>query len=120
MIVTQTLQYIYDLRATIKHMHGALKPCGILLVTVPGISQIYRGEWGKSWYWGFSVASVQRLFGDEFGEECIEVKSYGNVFAATIFLQGLALEEVDAVDLEIPDAAYPMVVTVRAQKRTGE
>jgi hypothetical protein len=45
------------------------------------------------------------------------VEDYGNVFAATAFLQGLAVEELDTRDLDALDHAYPVIVAVRATKR---
>ena len=53
--------------AAVAEMRRALKPGGVALVTVPGISQIDRGEWGESWYWSLTRASALRLFGDVFG-----------------------------------------------------
>jgi hypothetical protein len=117
MIITQTLHLVYDLRAAVKNIHTALSPNGILLLTVPGISQIDRGEYGSCWYWSLSAVSARRLFGDIFGPDMVRIESHGNVFAATAFLQGIALEEVHAKDLDIKDPAYPVTICVRAQKR---
>jgi hypothetical protein len=44
------------------------------------------------------------------------IQSFGNVFAATTFLQGLALEEINQSNLEQHDPAYPVIVTLRARK----
>jgi SAM-dependent methyltransferase len=115
-VFTQTLQLIYDVRAAIAQLHRALAPGGVVLATVPGISQIDRGEWGQTWFWSFTPAAMERLFGDIFGPEAVMVKRYGNVFAATSFLQGLAVEELDTSDLDPVDRAYPVIVTVRARK----
>jgi hypothetical protein len=41
------------------------------------------------------------------------------VYAAVCFLEGLALEEVDAAKLEVLDTSYPVIVTVRARKQEG-
>jgi SAM-dependent methyltransferase len=118
MIVTQTLHFIYDIGAAVRHMHMALRPGGVLLLTVPGISQInYWGQW--STYWSFSEASARRLFGDVFGHQMIEVGSYGNVFAATNFIQGIALEEVRAADLDVHDPNYPLTICVRATRASA-
>lgn len=119
MVVTQTLQLVYDVRAAVQNMYRALRPNGILLVTTPGISQIERGEWGKSWYWSFTSESAQRLFGGVFGPDCVDLHVYGNVLAATAFLQGIALEEVQTADLDVPDAAYPITIAVRARKASA-
>lgn len=117
LVLTQTLHLIYDMRAAVAEMHKALKPGGVVLLTVPGISQVDRGEWGSTWYWALTPAAATRLFTDVFGPENVEVESHGNVYAATAFLQGLAFEEVDRGKLDIADPAYPVVVTVRAQKQ---
>jgi glycosyltransferase involved in cell wall biosynthesis len=115
-IFTQTLQLIYDVRAAVVQLHRALAPGGVLLVTAPGISQIDRGEWGKTWFWSFTPAAMERLFGDVFGPDAVMVQRRGNVFAATAFLQGLAVEELDTSDLDPIDRAYPVIVSVRARK----
>jgi SAM-dependent methyltransferase len=115
-ILTQTLQLIFDIPAALNHLHLALRPGGTLLLTVPFITQIDRGEWGSNWYWGFSPAAVERLLGDVFGREGIMIESYGNVFAATAFLQGLAVEEIDSRKLDVRDEAYPMLVAARAMR----
>ena len=115
-VLTQTLQLIYDVPLAIAHIHRTLAPGGVVLVTVPGISQIDRGEWGKTWFWSFTPAALRRLFGDVFGPEAVMVEDYGNVFAATAFLQGLAVEEIDIASLDPLDHAYPVIVALRARK----
>jgi len=129
MIVTQTLHYIYDMAAAIKQMHKALKPGGVLLLTSPGISRLYRlarredharsvdrGDWKDTWYWSLTEASIRRLFCEAFGDENCEVGVHGNVYAASCFLQGLALEEVDRKKLDVLDPSFPVILTVRARK----
>jgi glycosyltransferase involved in cell wall biosynthesis/SAM-dependent methyltransferase len=116
LVITQTLHLIYDMRAAIAEMHRALKPGGVLLLTCPGISQIDRGEWGATWFWSITRPAAERMFGDVFGAANVAVEVRGNVYAAVCFLEGLALEEVDAAKLEVLDASYPLIVTVRACK----
>jgi SAM-dependent methyltransferase len=115
-VLTQTLHLVYDMRSAVQQVHAALRAGGVLLLTVPGISQLDRGEWGAQWFWALTPAAVQRLVGDIFGQELVAVASPGNVFAATTFLQGLAVQEVDVRRLLPRDPAYPVVVTARAQK----
>jgi SAM-dependent methyltransferase len=117
-VLTQTLQFIFELRSAVAQLHAALKPGGVALVTVPGISQIDRAEdWGGTWYWSFSTASASQLFAEVFDSRSIAVESHGNVFAATSFLQGLAWEEVPRAKLLVQDPDYPVIVTLRARKR---
>ena len=115
-VLTQTLHLIYDVRKAAEQLHRALKVGGTLLLTVPGITPLERGSWGAIWCWSFTRVSAGRLFGDLFGPENVEIEVFGNVFSATAFLQGLAVEEVDRRLLAPHDPAYPVIVAVRARK----
>lgn len=116
-ILTQTLQLIFELEEAVTRLYSALKPRGMLLLTVPGISPIDRGEWADNWCWSFTAVSIRRLFQRRFASDTLDIKTHGNVFAATAFLQGASLAEVDRAKLDIHDQAYPVVITLRAQKR---
>ena len=116
-ILTQTLQFIYDMRAALGELHRILKPGGTVLATVPGISQISRYDmdrWGD--YWRFTTLSAGRLFGEQFPSSAVTVEAYGNVLAATALLQGIVTEELSAEELDSNDPDYPLVVGVRASK----
>lgn len=115
-ILTQTLQLIYDVPAALKTAYRILKPGGVLLATVPGISQISSDEWGKTWYWAFTSLSARRLFSEAFRKEDIDVEVHGNVLTATAFLQGLAAEELRQDELDYADREYEMLITIRAVK----
>jgi SAM-dependent methyltransferase len=117
MIITQTLQFIYDVAPAISSIYRILKPQGVVLATIPGISQIslYDMErWGD--FWRFTSASARRLFEEAFLPNDVDVRTYGNVFAAMAFLHGLATEDVEISKLDSHDPAYEVVVTVRAVK----
>jgi SAM-dependent methyltransferase len=116
LVVTQTLHLIYDMQAAVVEMHGALKPGGVLLLTCPGVSQVDRGAWGQTWFWSLTKPAAQRMFADVFGAANVVVEAQGNVYAAICFLEGLALEEVDASKLGVLDASFPVIVSVRARK----
>ncbi|MBA3734631.1 MAG: methyltransferase domain-containing protein [Actinobacteria bacterium] len=114
-ILTQTLQYIYDLKAAVAHAHRILGPGGTLLCTVPVISRIDRREL-ESEYWRLTAASCSRLFGDVFASDDVAVQGRGNLLAAVAFLVGMAAEELSARELEGDDPFFPLLVTVRATK----
>jgi SAM-dependent methyltransferase len=116
LVITQTLHLIYDMAAAVAELRRALAPGGVLLLTAPGVSSLDRGEWGGSWYWSLTGHSARRLLEDAFGAGNVEVGVFGNVYAATCFLQGLAVEEIDQRLLEPDDPAYPLVVCVRARR----
>jgi SAM-dependent methyltransferase len=116
-VCTQTLHLVFDLRAAIANLHRALRPGGTALVTLPGISQICRspnGEWEDMWR--VTPASAERLFGERFGAAGVHVVSYGNVFSALSFLQGVSAEELRGRDIDAFDPDYPVIVGVAATK----
>lgn len=116
-ILTQVLPFLWDFKAAIDMLERALKPNGVLLATVPGISQISRfdaDQWGD--YWRFTSISARRLFEERFKPEQMSVNVYGNVLAATAFLHGVAAQELRADELDYLDPDYEVTVTVRAQK----
>lgn len=118
-IVTQTLQLIYDIRPAIGTIHRILKPGGVALVTVPGISQINRQDsesWGDYWCWNFTALSMRRLFGEFFRDGDVRVEAHGNVLAAAAFLYGLGRKELKRAELDFKDPDYELLITVRAQK----
>jgi glycosyltransferase involved in cell wall biosynthesis/SAM-dependent methyltransferase len=119
MVLTQTLHLIYDMHVALRHIHRALRPGGVVLLTVPGITPLDRGEWSETWSWSLTPYSARRLFAECFAPHETLVSAYGNVFAATAFLQGVALEEVDTSKLDELDSAYPVIVAVRARKSMG-
>ncbi len=116
-ICTQTLTYIYDVKGALATIQRILKPGGVLLATVPGISQMSpydRDRWGE--YWRFTAQSLGRLLGDAFGNQNVTVESYGNVLASTAFLQGLCAGDLSRNELEHRDQRYQMLIAGRAVK----
>lgn len=115
-IVTQTLQLIYDYRAAVRTIHRILRPGGVALVTVPAInkSRDEQGAFGD--YWAFRTISAHRLFAEFFPADHVSVTRYGNVLAAVAFLHGLAAGELTREELDEADRAYELTVGVRAQK----
>ena len=49
-----------------------------------------------------------------FREGNVAIEVFGNVYAATSFLYGLAVEDVDPSLLAVQDDTYPLVVCARA------
>jgi SAM-dependent methyltransferase len=115
-VLTQTLQLIYELPAAVATLHRILRPGGVVLATVPGLSQISEDEWCRSWCWSFTPLSARRLFAERFPAHNVEVEAYGNVLAATAFLQGMAAGELRPEELAHRDPSYPLIISVRAVK----
>jgi SAM-dependent methyltransferase len=119
-ICTQTLHCVFEIREAVRGCHRLLAPGGVLLATLPGISQISRYDmdrWGD--YWRVTTAAARRLFEPVFGEH-VEVESLGNVLAATMFLQGLTVEDLpDPSLLDRHDPDYQVTVTVVARRKAA-
>jgi SAM-dependent methyltransferase len=117
-VITQTLQMIYDVQASIQTLHRILKPGGVVLATSHGITKVARregiDEWGE--YWNFTTQGARRMFGDVFGREKVEVSSYGNILTTIANLHGLAASEVEPEQLKFNDPNYELLVMVRAVK----
>jgi hypothetical protein len=116
-ICTQTLNFIFDVESAVAGIHHILKPGGVLLATVAGISQISRYDmerWGD--YWRFTTASLEKLFKPVF-PGAVEIGIHGNSLAACAFLQGLAVEDLpDPRVLDETDPAYQLLLTITARK----
>lgn len=114
-VLTQTLQYVYDLPAAVAHVHRVLRPGGTVLCTVPTVSRIGRLEIDSE-HWRLTAASCRRLFGEAFAGGEVDVRAHGNVLAAVAFLMGMSAEELSGRELEHDDPYFPVIVTVRATK----
>jgi len=115
-ILTQTLQFVFDMPAALRNLHDALVPGGVLLLTVPGISPVDRGEWGHCWHCGLTEHSAAGLLCGPFERGRVTVRTHGNLFAATAFLHGAAVEDVDVRKLDRVDPQFPVTVAARAQR----
>ncbi len=121
-IVTQTLQLIFDTRSAVENLARSLKPGGVLLATVPGVSSLALplASEGRHLYqdhWRFTRFSAERLFGEFFPPDGLTVEPVGNVFSAVAFLHGLSVEEVGRRRLEVRDESCDFLVTIRAVRK---
>ncbi|SEW52426.1 methyltransferase domain-containing protein [Chitinophaga arvensicola] len=116
-ICTQTFNFIYDFKTAIEGAYHLLKPGGVLLATLAGATQISaydQQRWGD--YWRFTAQSAEKVFGEIFGKDNIEIISYGNVLTCTAILQGISAEELLPEELDYQDPVYPIILAVRARK----
>ncbi len=114
-ILTQTLPFVTDPAGLLREVHRILQPGGVVLATVPCISQISRYDadrWGD--YWRFTSMGARTLFEATFAS--VEVRAYGNVLSAVAFLHGLAAGDLLREELDHADRDYELIVAVRAVK----
>lgn len=114
-VITQTLHVIYDMRAALRNLHDALRPGGVLLLTVPGITPACvpdRDHWGD--YWRLTSLGLRRLLEEFFPAENITVDAYGNVMTATGFLHGMSSDEFSRTELTMRDPRFEVIIGARA------
>ena len=116
-VCTHTLNFIYDVQAAVRGAHHLLASGGYFVGTVAGIGQISRYDmdrWGD--YWRFTTLSVEKALRESFGD-AVEVQSFGNVMAAQMHLQGVAMEDLpDPALLDRRDDDYQVVIGFAARK----
>ena len=120
-ICTQTLLLIYEVDDAVGELHRVLKPGGVLLTTLPGISQLCPPKMiGAGWTIGASlgIPPSGRSRGIS-GCTIHEVETYGNVLAAVAFLHGLVVEEFSPEELDYHDPDYEVIIAIRARKASG-
>ena len=115
-LLTETLQYIFDLDRAISHAWRILKPGGVLLVTAPALSPL-DSELREVDCWRFTERSLAELLGSRFGRESVEIVGYGNFRGNVAWLTGLALEDLPAGTLDEFDPSYTQLVAGWARKR---
>jgi SAM-dependent methyltransferase len=117
LILTQTLQCIWDIHAAIRTMYHIIKPGGVVLASLPGITQVSRYDrerWGD--FWRFTSQSARRLFEETFLPENVLVEAIGNVLTASASLYGLAAEDLRPEELAYHDPDYEVLIMIRAYK----
>jgi len=115
-IFTQTLQLISDTKGALRTLYRILKPGGVLLATLPGITQIIQDSGRKDWCWNFTEVLAQRLFTEIFPSENVSIEVAGNVLASAAFLYGLAAEELHQSELDYRDPDYQLLIAIKAVK----
>ena len=115
-ILTQTLHLIDDMAAALATAHRVLKPGGVLLVTLPCASMVATGYGPKGDHWRVTEAGARALFERVFSPGDLSIRARGNLLTTTAFLHGLSCDDVEPAEFAVDDPAYPLVITVRAQK----
>ena len=116
-ICTQTLMYIFDLKAAAKNICRLLKPGGTALITCSGLSQNSRRcmeNYGV--YWAINEAVFQKMFAPETDMRVVSTGTYGNVKTVTAHINGLCVEDLCREDFERKDICYPLIVYVVVRK----
>ena len=118
-ILTQTLQMIFDVRAALQQLHRILKPDGVLLATSHGISSHRASRRHRplgrvlAFHRAVDTAPVRHSV----PSDGLQIVTYGNVLSAAASLYGLAAADLTAHELDHCDPNFEVIIAVRAQKR---
>jgi peptidoglycan/xylan/chitin deacetylase (PgdA/CDA1 family)/SAM-dependent methyltransferase len=116
-ILTQVLELIFDVEAALRTVSRILKPGGVALITVPGISQISSdASESAAWSWSFYPQTLRRLLVKHFDPQKLIVQSFGNVKTVIGFLAGLGQSDLAPDVFHHDDSRYPLIVAARAIK----
>ncbi|KAB2835358.1 MAG: glycosyltransferase [Candidatus Brocadia sp.] len=115
-IIPHQLQSIYEMKEALVTLYRILKPGGVLLATLPGISKKGKDEQSQKRLWSFTMLSARRLFEEIFPASHLTVESFGNVFAAVALMHGLRTTDLRPEELVYNDPLYQIVITVRVVK----
>jgi hypothetical protein len=88
----------------------------VLLVSVPSVSRLDSSSPRDGWR--FTPDVCRRLFSEQFGGENTMVSGEGSLATCIAFLRGMACEELSPRVLDRSEEAFPLVVTIRAVKRS--
>ena len=116
-ILTQVLHVLPDMGVALKCVFDALVSGGVLLATLPTITQISRYDmdrWGD--YWRVTDKAVQLLAERNIPSCNTTVTAYGNHLTAIAALTGLAAEEFKKNELEYFDPEYQILIGMCSQK----
>ena len=112
-LLMQTLQYVIRPEVALANAWRALRPTGVLLLTVPSAQMI------ETWLpdlWRFTPAGVEKLVEHGCAGAEADVRGYGNALACSAFLLGLAAQELRRDHLHQHDQAFPVVTCARVRK----
>ena len=109
------LQYAYELNSAIAEISRVMKPSGVFLATLPGVTTAQAGAIEVD-FWRFTALSARRLVETQFQPPSVEVEAMGNVLTAVAALQGLMPSDFSDRELETSSSQHPVVIAVRAKK----
>ena len=114
-ILTQTLHLVPDMRVALSNAWHAVRPGGVLLITVPAVGRHESRPGFDHDRWRIAPSGLTWLIANLPNADGAAT-SYGNVLSCVAFLYGIAAEELDPDELRVRDPQFPLVVAARIGK----
>lgn len=114
-VLTQTLQYLFEPAVALTNLWEALAPGGVLLLSVPATARVDR-DLAERDAWRVLVPGLEHLLQQTCVGGEITVISAGNLLSSIAFLLGLAADELEADELAGNDPHHPLVTCARVRR----
>jgi hypothetical protein len=108
-LLPNTLNHLRDLDGALRHAFRIVRPGGAILASAASLVPLIPD--GPD-YWHLSEAGWREVAQRAWPDGELSVVAHGNCLAATAALMGIAVEELDARELEVHDPRYPVLVTL--------
>lgn len=116
-LMPNTLCFLRDLDACLRHALRVVRPGGLILATAPCFVPLIPD--GPD-YWRLSADGWREIVSRVWPDCDVEIQSEGNCLTATAAMHGLAFEELTPAELDVKDPRYPVLVTVACRKPVHE
>lgn len=114
-LLPNSLSVLRDVESCLAQTLRIVRPGGVILasasVFVPLVPD--AGD-----YWRMSLAGWTEVLGRVWQDAEVGIDTHGNCLAAVAAMLGLAAEEISEEELDVTDPRYPVLITVRAQRRS--
>jgi hypothetical protein len=112
-VLPNTLSFLRDLDACLRHALRVIKPGGTILATTAVLGPM---DQHTKDYWRLSADGWREVGARVWPGSDMTVRAYGNCLSATAAIMGLAVEELTPAELDVEDPKYPVLVGVRCRK----
>ncbi|HVJ81815.1 MAG TPA: methyltransferase domain-containing protein [Planctomycetia bacterium] len=114
-LLPNTLQLVERLDDSLRQIMRLLRPGGAFLASVGGLLPLIPDSPDDE-YFRHTPAGWRKLLAAAWPEAHVEVEGHGNCLAVCAAALGLALDELDAAELDANDPRMPVLVTILAVK----
>ena len=113
-LLPNTLCFLRDLDAALRHARRIVRSGGVILATVPAFVPL-TPDVPDFWH---ASADGWRQVASRVWPDCkTSIETHGNCLAAAAAIYGVAAEELTAAELDVLDPRYPVLVTIECRIR---
>ena len=115
-LLPNTLSLLRDLEACLVQALRIVRPGGVILASASVFVPLVPVAPD---YWRMSLAGWTEVLDRVWRDAEVGIDGHGNCLAAMAAMLGLASEELSEEELDVVDPRYPVLITVRARRRSG-